>query len=116
MNLSFNLKSLTLKNFVKFTAILASSNPEINPGLFEGDIAGFHPNAVEFKYKFNNKQLTVIAIRTIQLQGSFTPESYKWPGGVIVYQIDAVLSEYCVLYIDVGRYILIILYALYYIQ
>jgi len=31
---------------------------------------------------------------TTKLQGSLIPETYKWPGGVIVYQIDAVLSEY----------------------
>ena len=30
------------------TAIIASSNPRINPGLFEGDIAGFNPKAVSF--------------------------------------------------------------------
>ena len=32
--------------FVIYCNAAKIANPEINPGLFEGDIAGFHPNAV----------------------------------------------------------------------
>jgi len=34
---------------------------------------------------------------TTKLQGSLIPETLKWPGGVIVYQIDAVLSIFCLI-------------------
>jgi len=67
-----SLSSVWALPVTKSGPIIASSNPEINPGLFEGDIVGFHPK---------------------KLQGSVIPESYKWPGGVIVYQIDAVLTD-----------------------
>jgi len=49
------------------------ANPEINPDLFEGDIMGIDP-------------------KTGVSKNAVVDESLLWPGGVMIYQVDATLT------------------------